>query len=103
MIMENKLVQALRSFLGFDKDMSEEDKTTVELIEEEYGIKAKKEESNKRLDFPVYTLTKKPAALENMGPFLSGKDKRRKRRMMEREKRKSNRRIRNLGCDPVEI
>ena len=42
MIMENKLAKALRSFLGFDKDMSDEDKTTVELMEEEYGIKAKK-------------------------------------------------------------
>lgn len=89
MIMENKLAKDLRSFLGFDKDMSDEDKTTVELMEEEYGIKAKKEETNKRLDFPVYTLTKKPAALENMGPFLSGRDKRRKRRMMEREKKEN--------------
>ena len=73
MIMENKLAQAL-----IDKDMSEEDKT------------AKKEETNKKLDFPVYMLIKKPAVLENMGPFLSGKDKRRKRRMIEREKRRSN-------------
>lgn len=37
-----------------------------------------------------YILANKPAVPEYMGPFLSGKDKRRKRRMIEREKRRSN-------------
>lgn len=31
MIMENKLVQALRSFLGFDKDISEENKIIIKM------------------------------------------------------------------------
>lgn len=47
-------------------------------------------ENKKSIILGEYVLSKKPAALENMGPFLSGKDKRRKRRMMEREKRRSN-------------
>lgn len=47
-------------------------------------------ENKKTIILGEYVLSNKPAALENMGPFLSGKDKRRKRRMMEREKRKSN-------------
>lgn len=47
-------------------------------------------ENSKSIISNEYRPTNKPTALENMGPFLSGKDKRRKRRMMEREKRRSN-------------
>lgn len=47
-------------------------------------------ENKKTIILGEYVLSNKPAAIENMGPFLSGKDKRRRRRMMEREKRRSN-------------
>lgn len=47
-------------------------------------------ENKKTVILGEYVLSNKPEALENMGPFLSGRDKRRKRRMIEREKRRYN-------------
>lgn len=74
----NRLKAVLSAMTGVSCNMSDKElQEQVDVIENEYGVKI--------LENPYANLP----ALEDMGPFKSGKEKRRERRKQERDRRKT--------------
>lgn len=74
----NKLKSILSAMAGVSCNMSDKElQEQVNIIENEYTVKV--------LENPYNNLP----SLENMGPFKSGKERRRERRKQERARRKA--------------